>query len=223
MPRYPSHSRTAALAYLPVPRFPVRSIRGIQISHLLVLSLLRPFLTWPVVPNPLALSNIVAHLDDPSVQKLPLNAQPPAARLGTWVPASEGGHSPHIGSVLSSPHTGSMSAACTPLNAPGQSLPTMTSLHRYPSQSADFTSAVNDLDHLPPLPPRSGASRPRLVRSKSTIPKPFRLAGAKFHERALAELEEKRRQSEAVDSSPRIYRARPMPDFSRDPRMKPAG
>ncbi|KAI0560017.1 hypothetical protein FGB62_128g013 [Gracilaria domingensis] len=48
-----------------------------------------------------------------------------------------------------------------------------------------------------------------------TVPEPFNLTGAALQAKALKQLEEQKRRREEADRRRRVFRARPMPDFSR--------
>lgn len=52
-------------------------------------------------------------------------------------------------------------------------------------------------------------------RSKVTVPKPFSLTGATLQQRTQTAMEEARRRTVEVESRRRVFRARPMPDFSK--------
>jgi hypothetical protein len=162
------------------------------------------------------------------LQRLPPTAQPLSARLNMPAPASDGAQSPLFGSIAGSPRLESLSASSS-FTVARRSMFTLGAFPPNQRQTADAGSGEADLEPLsppsvlpalPPVHPRS-APRPRLIRANSTIPKPFRLPGERFHEKAVADLEEKRRHSETVETSPRLYKARPMPDFSHDPRRRP--
>lgn len=59
-------------------------------------------------------------------------------------------------------------------------------------------------------------------RAKVTVPRPFQLSGETLQERTKAAIEDARRKKAEVESRRRVFRARPMPDFSR-PFPKPKG
>lgn len=60
--------------------------------------------------------------------------------------------------------------------------------------------------------------RPYRPRKVPTVPKPFNLPGDRFLAKAREDVERKRQEQEIADSV-RVFKARPMPDFSKDPRM----
>jgi hypothetical protein len=82
---------------------------------------------------------------------------------------------------------------------------TFASLHQSPFKDAGSP--------MTPSPSRLALQRRSLV----TTPQPFAMPGDKFHEKAVADIEARRRESDAIDLIPRTYKARPMPDFSRAP------
>lgn len=64
---------------------------------------------------------------------------------------------------------------------------------------------------------RFSSGRPRV-----TIPEPFHLAGPELQERLEMQMEEQRRKAEVVEKRRRVFKARPMPDFSNpSPKPKP--
>eukprot|EP00178_Gracilaria_changii_P012702 TRINITY_DN358_c0_g1_i1.p1 TRINITY_DN358_c0_g1~~TRINITY_DN358_c0_g1_i1.p1 ORF type:complete len:1045 (-),score=181.70 TRINITY_DN358_c0_g1_i1:6764-9898(-) len=54
----------------------------------------------------------------------------------------------------------------------------------------------------------------RPPRQRVTVPEPFHLTGAELQAKALKQMEEQRRKREEMDRRRRVFRARPMPDFS---------
>lgn len=56
---------------------------------------------------------------------------------------------------------------------------------------------------------------------KVTVPKPFTLIGCRMHAKAQSKIEEARRRADESASKRRMFKARPMPDFSRPFLPKP--
>lgn len=146
---------------------------------------------------------------------------PPTARAGHVGRSQSARPSPRVGS-MATPDDILRSIPQSPSLYARRSLSNLTaaSIHSLTSERTDFSASVThelDASENGTVSP----TRQRPPRSKVTTPKPFRMPGDRFHELARAELEEKRRESDNVDTMPRVYKARAMPDFSRDPRIQP--
>lgn len=76
--------------------------------------------------------------------------------------------------------------------------------------------AVSNMSTRPLKDPAKSAV-PRRI-SGVTVPRPFHFAGEKFHIAGQKEIERQRLEAERANRKPRKFRARPMPDFSLDPR-----
>ncbi|PXF48878.1 hypothetical protein BWQ96_01434 [Gracilariopsis chorda] len=81
-------------------------------------------------------------------------------------------------------------------------------------------AASSRLHEMRGLPGGAGSRRATLSetrrppRHRVTIPEPFQLTGAELQAKALKQLEEQRRRREEMERRRRVFKARPMPDFS---------